>query len=112
MHTCREAVRCLFGYRVDMQSPAAPGSTQGALIVLRPDGPAARAAAPAGDRDPQLQFRFAAATGRLELLPTPLAKALAKEVGTFIERFASVPAFTANLTMDLFQKAAAAGGGG
>jgi hypothetical protein len=105
-----EAVRCLFGYRVDMQA-AAPGSTKGALVALRPDGAAAKAAAPPGDRDPQLQFRFTPATGRLELLPTPLARALAKEVSTFIERFASVPAFTANLTMDLFQKAAAATGG-
>ncbi len=106
----REAVRCLFGYRVDMQA-AAPGSAKGALVLLRPDGAAAKAAGPPGDRDPQLQFRFTPASGRLELLPTPLSKALAKEVSTFVERFASVPAFTANLTMDLFQKASAAGGG-
>jgi mitotic spindle assembly checkpoint protein MAD1 len=105
-----EAVRCLFGYRVDMQA-AAPGSTKGALVALRPDGAAAKGAGAPGDRDPQLQFRFTPATGRLELLPTPLARSLAKEVSTFIERFASVPAFTANLTMDLFQKAAAASGG-
>lgn len=29
---------------------------------------------------------------------------LAREVDTFIERFRSIPAFTANLTMELFQK--------
>jgi hypothetical protein len=107
----REAVRCLFGYRVDMQA-AAPGSRKGALVVLRPDGPAAKDAAPPGDRDPQLQFRFAPATGRLEMLPTPLGKALAKEVAAFVERFGSVPALTANLTMDLFNRAASAGGAG
>lgn len=107
--TFREAVRCLFGYRADMQA-AAPGSSKGSLIVLRPDGAAAKGAAPPGDRDPQLQFRFAPAAGRLELLPTALSKSLAREVAQFIERDGSVPAFTANLTMDLFQRAAAAGG--
>ena len=29
---------------------------------------------------------------------------LAREVETFVDRFRSIPAFTANLTMELFQK--------
>jgi len=34
----------------------------------------------------------------------PRSNRLAREVETFIDRFRSVPAFTANLTMELFQK--------
>ena len=34
----------------------------------------------------------------------PRSARLSREVETFIDRFRSVPAFTANLTMELFQK--------
>lgn len=34
----------------------------------------------------------------------PCSNRLSREVETFIDRFRSVPAFTANLTMELFQK--------
>jgi hypothetical protein len=108
-------VRCLFGYKVDMQV-SAPGSLQGALVVLRPEPPAARAVAPPGDRDPQLQFRFTAATGRLELLPTPLGRVdfVRRSAAALIEGAGSVPWFTGNLMSDLCQKSTAGppGGGG
>lgn len=34
----------------------------------------------------------------------PCSARLQREVETFIDRFRSIPAFTANLTMDYFQK--------
>ncbi len=34
----------------------------------------------------------------------PRSARLQREVETFIDRFRSIPAFTANLTMDYFQK--------
>ncbi len=41
----------------------------------------------------------------MELLPNDfVAKRLRQEVDTFIGRFKSIPAFTANLTMENFQK--------
>lgn len=105
-------MKFLFGYKVDMQV-STPGSLKGALVILRPDATpdALRDQAP-GDRDPQLQFRFTAATGRLELLPTTLSRAQAKSVATFIEGYGSVPWFTANLISDLYSKGAAASAGG
>jgi hypothetical protein len=48
---------------------------------------------------------MAAPGGAVELEPGGWAEAaLAREVDTFVRRFKSVPAFTANLTMDLFQR--------
>jgi hypothetical protein len=38
----------------------------------------------------------------LTLLPTPLSERLAAQVDTYITRFACVPAFTANLTIEAF----------
>ena len=103
----------MLGYKVDMQI-ATPGSLKGALVILRPDLPDALrdAVGSAGDRDPQLQFRFTAATGRLELLPTTLSRALHKSVATFIEGYGSIPWFSANVLSDLYSKGAAAAGGG
>ncbi len=41
----------------------------------------------------------------MELLPNEhVTKRLKQEVATFIGRFHSIPAFTANLTMENFQK--------
>ena len=43
--------------------------------------------------------------GRMVLVPTDFSSSqLAREVETFIDRFKSIPAFTANLTMEYFQK--------
>ena len=42
--------------------------------------------------------------GSLVLVPTPYAAGLQREVETFIDRFRSISAFTANLTMELFQR--------
>ena len=43
--------------------------------------------------------------GGMELLPNEyVTKRLKRDVETFIGRFKSIPAFTANLTMENFQK--------
>lgn len=42
----------------------------------------------------------------MELVPTPYTQGrLAREVDTFVVRFRCIPALTANLTMESFQKA-------
>ena len=52
----------------------------------------------------QLAFRLLR-DGRMVLIPTAYTtRRLAREVETFVDRFKSIPALTANLTMELFQK--------
>lgn len=77
----REAVYCLFGYRVDMASEAqgADSAHKGAAtFVLKPQfGDSSRM---------QLMFRFH--KGRMELLPTDFTeRKLKREVETFIDRW-------------------------
>jgi hypothetical protein len=55
------------------------------------------------DASQQLVFRMLR-DNRLVLVPTDFSGTLQREVETFIERFRSIPAFTANLTMEYFQK--------
>lgn len=93
--TFREAMLGLFGYRVEMISD--PGSRdQRGQFTLRPqyvDEPGA-----------EIAFRMLR-DGRLVLVPTDYsARRLAREVETFLNRFKSIPAFTANLTMETFQR--------
>ena len=76
----REAVSCLFGYRVDMASEAqgreAPQKGE-TTFVLRPQF--------ADNSRMQLMFRFR--KGKMELLPTEFTeRKLKREVETFIER--------------------------
>jgi mitotic spindle assembly checkpoint protein MAD1 len=91
----REAVYILFGYRVEMATD--PGARDfKAQFVLR-----LQHAEGAGQ---QLVFRLLR-DGRMVLVPTDFSSSqLAREVETFIDRFKSIPAFTANLTMEYFQK--------
>lgn len=55
------------------------------------------------DASQQLVFRMLR-DNRLVLVPTDFSGTLQREVETFIDRFRSIPAFTANLTMEYFQK--------
>ena len=58
-----------------------------------------------GDERMQLLFSMKSKGTGMELLPSEyVAKRLKTEVETFIVRFKSIPAFTANLTMENFQK--------
>lgn len=76
----REAVSCLFGYRVDMASEAQvkePSKKGETTFVLRPQF--------ADDSRMQLMFRFH--KGKMELLPTEFTeRKLKREVETFIDR--------------------------
>ncbi|KAL4431158.1 hypothetical protein ABPG75_006414 [Micractinium tetrahymenae] len=90
----REAVYILFGFRVEMATDPAAREFK-AQFVLRPQH--------AEDGAVQLVFRMLR-DNRMVLVPTELSGRLQREVETFIDRFRSIPAFTANLTMDYFQK--------
>ena len=43
-------------------------------------------------------------SGAAELEPTEYSESMQREVDTFIGRYKTIPAFTANLTMDVFNK--------
>ncbi|EFN59200.1 hypothetical protein CHLNCDRAFT_138125, partial [Chlorella variabilis] len=90
----REGVYTLFGFRVEMATDPAAREFK-AQFVLRPQH--------AEDAASQLVFRMLR-DNRMVLVPTELSGRLQREVETFIDRFRSIPAFTANLTMDCFQK--------
>jgi mitotic spindle assembly checkpoint protein MAD1 len=93
--TFREAVLGLFGYRVEMTTDPAARECR-AQFVLRP--------AAADEAGAELAFRMLR-DGRLVLAPTEYSgRRLAREVETFVDRFHSIPAFTANLTMENFQR--------
>uniref|UniRef100_A0A061R603 Mitotic spindle assembly checkpoint protein MAD1 n=3 Tax=Tetraselmis sp. GSL018 TaxID=582737 RepID=A0A061R603_9CHLO len=73
------------------------GTGAATSFVLRP--------AKADSKDDHLVFRFTQAGG-MEIQETPFTAQPSRqqEVQTFIAKFRSIPAFTANLTMELFQK--------
>ncbi|KAG2451610.1 hypothetical protein HYH02_003391 [Chlamydomonas schloesseri] len=94
----REACYSLFGYRVDMTAEAtAAADAAGAptTFTLKPqhaDDPAAL-----------LVFRYSGS--RMELVPNAFTRdRLSREVETFVRKFNCIPALTANLTMENFQK--------
>lgn len=57
-----------------------------------------------GDARTQLRFASKPNNSGLKLLPSPYTEKLKQEVATYIDRFRSIPAFLANLTMENFQK--------
>jgi hypothetical protein len=86
--------------RVDMTSEASGAKDPAAAttsISLHPL---------AGGRSSEavLQFRLSKAKG-IRLVPTPYSEGLRQQVDTFLSKYKSVPAFTANLTMELFNQA-------
>lgn len=95
--TFREAMGSLFGYRVEMTSD--PTATEHkAEFRLKPIS--------VTEPGSELLFRMMR-DGRLVMIPTEYSKRrLTREVETFVDRFGSIPAFTANLTMETFQKTA------
>lgn len=102
--TFREAVLLLFGYRVDMSTD--PGQKEyRAKFILTPPSPhddddnnnkGAGSLVFLMLRDGSMNLQESRATSQ--------GGKLAREVETFIKRFKSIPAFTANLTMENFQK--------
>ncbi len=90
--------------RVDMVSEASKDASHAAsTFVLRPALPGAPSSSSSTDDANHLMFKHTA-EGGMELLPTALSGQQAKEVEMFIGRFRSIPAFTANFTMELFQR--------
>lgn len=90
----REVCFLALGYKVELKGDAASG--QQAVFELRS----------AFDHEAQLVFKYHAGESRLELVPTPYTQRadVAKEVETFVGKFRSVPAFTANLTIERFNQ--------
>ncbi|KAK9800790.1 hypothetical protein WJX73_003823 [Symbiochloris irregularis] len=95
----REACFRLFGYRLDMNMQ--PGGHV-SIITLKPQH--------ASRKSEELVFQQkGGAEGSLELVGNEyVSRKLAKEAETYIHRFKSIPAFTANLTMELFNSQSAA----
>ncbi|KFM22749.1 Mitotic spindle assembly checkpoint protein MAD1 [Auxenochlorella protothecoides] len=90
----REAVYLLFGYRVEMMTDPSAREIR-ARFVLRPQHE---------DEGAELVFDLLR-SGVLALVPTALTTGrLAQEAATFVDRFRSIPAFTANLTLENFQR--------
>jgi mitotic spindle assembly checkpoint protein MAD1 len=50
-----------------------------------------------------LVFRYTKAGG-MQLVPNAFSARMSREVDTFIQKFKCIPAFTANLTIENFQK--------
>ena len=94
--TFRGACVALFGYKVEM---AASRHDEGTTFTLTPAGALGDAEAESS----QLVFNYGE-NGRAELVPNAFSAGMQREVDAYLGRFHSVPAFTANLTMDLFQR--------
>lgn len=95
--TFREACYLLFGYRIDFEADTASVSSSGAsTITLKPQRSTSKAA--------EFVFRMSKSK-EIKLLPTEFTQQhLRKEIQTFLEGYKSVPAFTANYTLDMVQK--------
>ncbi|KAF6261129.1 mitotic checkpoint protein-domain-containing protein [Scenedesmus sp. NREL 46B-D3] len=103
----RESCRALFGYRMEMVSdPWADVQHAPTTYTLT---------SCFGPKEDLLMFRSATmetfcpryhpqAEPPYSILKTPLSKKLAQDVQVFIHNFRSIPAFTANHTMTLFQQ--------
>jgi mitotic spindle assembly checkpoint protein MAD1 len=93
--TFRDAIKGLFGYSVEMTSDPAAKEIR-AQFILRPQH--------ADEAGAELAFKMLR-DGRIAFVKTEYStRRLAREVETFVDRYRSVPAFTANLTMENFQR--------
>ncbi len=101
--TFRGACVALFGYQVEMSTSR---QEEGTAFTLTPAGALGDDAEAASS---QLVFTYRD-KGRAELVPNAFSAGMQREVDAYLGRFHSVPAFTANLTMDLFQRHTSAGG--
>lgn len=100
--TFRGACVALFGYQVEMSTSR---QEEGTAFTLTPAG----ALGDDAEADSsQLVFTYRD-KGRAELVPNAFSAGMQREVDAYLGRFHSVPAFTANLTMDLFQRHTSAG---
>eukprot|EP00879_Flechtneria_rotunda_P009130 GHRR01009559.1.p1 GENE.GHRR01009559.1~~GHRR01009559.1.p1 ORF type:complete len:729 (+),score=358.87 GHRR01009559.1:168-2354(+) len=98
----RDGCRVLFGYRMEMVcDPCVDTQHAPATYTL---------ASCLGSKDDVLMFRYHPnADPQYTLLKTPLSQKLKQDVDVFINNFKSIPAFTANYTMTLFQQTTSGG---
>jgi len=89
----RDACYLIFGYRIDMTADTV-GNKSSTTFMLKPMHVA--------EDSSYLAFKYAK-SGQVEHVPTPYSESLQREVDMFIGRYKSIPAFTSNLTMDIFQ---------
>ncbi|KAK3267096.1 hypothetical protein CYMTET_24327 [Cymbomonas tetramitiformis] len=91
----REACFRLFGYKVDMQTEQGKGKVP--LVAIT--------SMFAVSNNEQLIFKLTQG-GSMELQPNAysMQPEMQKQVDTFVTKFRSIPAFIANLTMELFNK--------
>ncbi|KAL3148911.1 hypothetical protein ABBQ32_001779 [Trebouxia sp. C0010 RCD-2024] len=96
----REAVYQMFGYQVDVAAEATAvksgKAAASAVYTLKPQH--------ADDANARFQFRMNPDQQLILVSNRYVQSQLHKEVETFIVRFKSIPAFTANYTMEQFQK--------
>lgn len=93
--TFRDAIKGLFGYSVEMTSDPRVMRDVKAHFVLRPMY---------GEAGWELAFRMLK-DGRIVMDPTDYSRRhLVREIETFVNRFRSIPALTANITMETFQR--------
>jgi mitotic spindle assembly checkpoint protein MAD1 len=91
----RDAIKGLFGYSVEMTSDPYSVRDVKACFVLRPMY---------GEAGWELAFRMLK-DGRIVMDPTDYSRRhLVREIETFVNRFRSIPALTANITMETFQR--------
>ena len=84
-----DACYAIFGYRIDMTT-----ENKETRFVLRP----------MHEERESLNLIFKFESNAAELVPTEYSETMQREVDTFIGRYKTIPAFTANLTMDIFNK--------
>ena len=114
IYVFRESVRLLFGYKVDMSvDESAESGANACVATLR-----SQFTLHADDEDERHVLRFAVEPARVggaaaahhegsvELLATPAAETekVRRMAETFVGKCGSVPAFLANLTMELFNE--------
>ena len=89
----RESIPKIFGYQLEMVTdPNDKGSK--AIFTLYPQG---------SDPNSKVIFKLLQ-NGTMNLVDNTFSKKFAKEIHMFIDKFNSIPAFIANMTMDNFQK--------
>jgi mitotic spindle assembly checkpoint protein MAD1 len=89
----RESIPKIFGYQLEMVTdPNDKGSK--AIFTLYPQG---------SDPNSKVIFKLLQ-NGTMNLVENTFSKKFAKEIHMFIDKFNSIPAFIANMTMDNFQK--------
>ena len=90
----RESIPKIFGYNLEMMTDPSMRDCR-ALFTLYLTG--------SDHPSPKLSFRLMK-DGSLQLMQTEFSRMFPQEITTFVDKFNSIPALTANLTLENFQK--------